>query len=103
MIVRAWRGRARAESAEVYQTHVTTSVFPRLRQIDGFIGGRVLRRTVDAQVEFLVETEWASLDAIRAFAGDSPDLAVVEPEARAVLAEFDRRVEHFEVAFEAKP
>jgi heme-degrading monooxygenase HmoA len=102
MIVRTWRGRARAESAEAYQTHVTASVFPKLRNIDGFIRGRVLRRTVDAKVEFLVETEWTSLDAIRAFAGEISHLAVVEPQARAILADFDRHVEHFEVTFEAK-
>jgi len=38
------------------------------------------------------------MDAIRAFAGDTPERAVVEPEARAVLREFDETVTHYEVA-----
>jgi hypothetical protein len=42
-------------------------------------------------------TEWASMNAVRAFAGDKPDQAVVEPAARAVLTTFDDHVEHFEV------
>ncbi len=100
MIVRLWRGRARRETADAYQHHVTTAVFPKLDAIDGFRGARVLRREVGGRVEFLVMTEWASWDAIRAFAGTTPDVAVVEPDARAVLDDFDTHVEHFEVSNE---
>jgi heme-degrading monooxygenase HmoA len=96
VIARLWRGRALPESADRYEHHVTTAVFPRLRELPGFIRGRVLRRTIDHRVEFLVMTEWASWDAIRSFAGDTPHLAVVEPDARAALSDFDAHVEHFE-------
>ena len=98
MIVRIWKGRARPAMAGAYQEHVTAVVFPKLTAIDGYLGGRVLRRTVGNDVEFVVCTDWASMDAIRAFAGRTPDRAVVEPEARAVLSEFDEHVQHFEVA-----
>jgi hypothetical protein len=37
------------------------------------------------------------MDAIRAFAGDRPGIAVVEPEARAALVRFDSTVQHYEV------
>jgi heme-degrading monooxygenase HmoA len=100
MIVRLWKGRARAESADAYEKHVATNVFPKLEALEGYIRGRVLRREIDRRVEFLVMTEWASWTAIRAFAGDTPDLAVVEPAARAVLSDFDRHVEHFEVVLD---
>jgi heme-degrading monooxygenase HmoA len=100
MIVRLWRGRARAESADAYQRHVTAGVFPKLAELRGFLRGRVLRRVVDGHVEFLVMTEWSSLDAVRAFAGDAIDRAVVEPAARAALTDFDAHVEHFEVVDE---
>jgi heme-degrading monooxygenase HmoA len=101
MIVRLWKGRARPESADAYQRHVATTVFPKLNGLDGYIRGRVLRRDVAGHVEFLVVTEWASLRAIEAFAGVTPDRAVVEPAARAVLADFDAHVEHFEVVEES--
>jgi hypothetical protein len=42
-------------------------------------------------------TLWDSLASIRAFAGDSLESAVVEPEARAVLSSFDDFVTHYEV------
>lgn len=40
---------------------------------------------------------WESMDAIRRFAGDEPERAVVEPEARAVLKTYDDFVSHYEV------
>lgn len=80
---------------------MTKAVFPKLVQIEGYLHGRLLRRQVGAHVEFLVLTEWASWEAIRRFAGDDPDVAVVEPAARAVLAAFDERVQHFEVSHES--
>jgi hypothetical protein len=37
------------------------------------------------------------MDAVRRFAGRPPERAVVEPEARAVLSDFDDLVRHYEV------
>ena len=37
------------------------------------------------------------MDAIRRFAGEDAERAVVEPEAQAVLAEYDDFVRHYEV------
>jgi heme-degrading monooxygenase HmoA len=94
MIARLWRGRAKsAKDADTYQRHVTTKVLPELKGIAGHRSAQVLRRGE----EFLVITFWESMDAIRRFAGEDPERAVVEPEARAVLAEFDDLVQHYEV------
>ncbi|MGE0815790.1 MAG: antibiotic biosynthesis monooxygenase [Vicinamibacterales bacterium] len=97
MIVRCWRGRTTADNAPRYRAHLLDHVVPALRGIPGFQGARLLQRPHGAGVEVLVMTEWASMAAIRAFAGDTPDVAVVEPEARAVLDDFDRHVEHFDL------
>jgi len=72
-------------------------VFPSLRPLVGFRGARLLQRDVDGEVEVVVETEWDSLDAVRAFAGDTLDCAVVEPEAQRVLARWDGHVTHHAV------
>jgi hypothetical protein len=40
---------------------------------------------------------WDSLDSIRQFSGENLELAVVEPEARAVLSTFDDFVRHYAV------
>ena len=102
MIVRLWRGCTRRERADAYQDHVVTVVFSRLMTIEGYLGGRVLRRETVTDIEFLVLTEWASWDAIRAFAGNETAVAVIEPEARALLTEMDEHVRHFEVAWDSR-
>ena len=103
MIVRLWKGRTAGANANAYERHVTTAVFPKLAELDGYLRGRVFRRTLDGQVEFLVITEWESWAAIRAFAGDDPSRAVVEPEARAVLSGFDAHVDHYELVHDSQP
>jgi len=57
----------------------------------------LLRHRGMEEIEFLVLTLWESMDAIRGFAGDQPELAVVEPEARAALVRFESMVAHYEV------
>ena len=97
MIIREWRGRARRSQADAYPRHFRERVISELRDIPGFMGAQLSRRDVDGGVEFLVLTQWQSMDAIRGFAGTEVDKAVVEPGAAAALVEFDERVRHYEV------
>jgi len=43
---------------------------------------------------------FADLDAVRAFAGDDYEQAVVEADARRALSRWDERVSHHEVAID---
>jgi len=97
MIIREWRGRARRSQADAYPRHFRERVISELRDVPGFMGAQLSRRDVDAGVEFLVLTQWQSMDAIRGFAGTEVDKAVVEPGAAAALVEFHERVRHYEV------
>jgi hypothetical protein len=38
------------------------------------------------------------MEAIRTFAGDNPQSAVIEPEARVVLSDYDDFVRHYDIA-----
>jgi heme-degrading monooxygenase HmoA len=96
MIIREWRGRARLDRAEAYPRHFRERVAPELKTIPGFLGADLCRGLVGDRIEFLVLSRWRSMDAIRAFAGDTPDKAVVEPGAIAALEEFDDFVRHYE-------
>jgi len=97
MIARHWRGLARAERAAEYERHLVTETFPSLQRIDGFVEAAILKRTVERGVEFLVVTRWRSLEAIRRFAGDDAEAAVVPDAVQAMMIDFDRRATHFEV------
>ena len=99
MIARLWRGRADAANADAYFRHVTGTVFPELENLAGNRGAWLLRRELKNRTEFLAVTLWETRQAIEAFAGPDIGKAVVEPEARAVLVEFDDFASHYEVAF----
>ena len=101
MIARLWRGRAETAKADSYFRHFTETVAPELRHLEGYRGAWLLRRETGGETEFLALTLWQSRQSIEAFTG--PDIAksVVEPEARAVLADFDDFATHFEVAFKS--
>lgn len=96
-ILRMWKGHSNNEKADQYAQHAMRTVFPKLKEIKGHRGAYLLRRSTNRGAEFVVLTLWDSMEAVRAFAGDEPDKAVVEPEAQAVLDRFDDIVTHFEV------
>jgi heme-degrading monooxygenase HmoA len=99
MIARTWRGRTTSANAEAHSRHFTTNVAPHLKDIAGHQGAYLLRREADGQVEFLAVTLWDSIETIKRFAGDNPDVAVVEPEGRAALSAFDDFARHYEVVY----
>ncbi len=100
MIARLWRGQAGTPAnADAYFRYLTGTLFPSLKELAGHRGAWILRREVDGRSEFLAVTLWESRQAIEAFAGADIDKAIVEPEARAMLAEFDDFARHYEVAF----
>jgi heme-degrading monooxygenase HmoA len=97
MIVRAWRGYAAAANAEAYPRHLLQTVRPKLEQLSGFRGLYLLRRSGPTEVGYQVLTLWDSMEAVTAFAGTTPDRAVVEPEAQAALVRYDAVVQHYVV------
>ena len=96
MIVRVWNGWTTLDDAERYEEHLRNAVLPELEGLTGFRGGSVLRRRDGDLFSFQVQTRWESLECIHAFAGDDVEIAVVPPDAQAVLARFDDKVQHFE-------
>lgn len=97
MIARLWRGRTRtAADAAAYEELLRTKILPELRGIDGHEGAYVLRRRDENGDEFVVLTLFASMDAVRAFAGEDPAVANVSPEARELLSDFEEKAAHYE-------
>ena len=99
MISRIWHGWTTPANADAYEALLKSEIFVGIqgREITGFRGIQLLRRTVGAEVEFVTVMEFESLDAVRVFAGEDYEVAVVPPKARALLARFDARSQHYEV------
>jgi len=96
MITRLWRGWTATENADAYERFLLRELFPSMQDIDGFEGADVLRRVGEDEVVFVILTRFATSDAIRAFAGADPEVPVLEPQARALLARYDERAQHFD-------
>jgi antibiotic biosynthesis monooxygenase (ABM) superfamily enzyme len=95
LITRLWRGWTALEDAQAYADFLLGSLFPSMREIDGFVDADVLRRREGDEMAFVTLIRFDSLDAIRAFAGDDYEVPVLEPEALALLFRYEERATHF--------
>ncbi len=99
-ISRHWKGVAKIEEADHYIHHLRNDTFPKLARIEGFIKASIMRRPIREGMEFLIVTTWQSMEAIRKFAGESAETAVVPPSVQAMMVQYDREVAHYEVVWE---
>jgi heme-degrading monooxygenase HmoA len=97
MIGRIWHGWTTPENADSYEQLLRAEVLPGIHRVEGYRGGYLLRRVAGADVEFVTLTLFDSLDAVRAFAGEDYEAAVVPPPAQALLARYDPRSAHYDV------
>jgi heme-degrading monooxygenase HmoA len=104
MISRIWHGWTTPGNADTYEALLKEEIFAGImnQQIRGFRGIQLLRRTAGDEVEFVTIMRFDSLDAVREFAGEDYEAAVVPDKARAVLAHFDGRSQHYEVRAERR-
>lgn len=97
MISRHWKGITKPGLLDRYIAHLQHDTFPALSAIPGFRSASILKRDVRDGTEVHVVTLWDSMDAVRAFAGETADIAVVPPVVQELMADYDRRVVHYDV------
>jgi len=97
-VMRRWTARTAKAQLPKYLEHFSKNVLPELRRVHGYLGAAVFLRSLEREVEIVVETNWDSLESIRNFAGPDLEAAVVAPVAAALLTSYDRRALHSEIA-----
>lgn len=97
MIVRLWHGRVPATKAHAYREFLTLRAIPDYRSVAGNISVHILERQEGDVAHFITMTYWNSLEAIKGFAGDDPEVAKYYPEDQDFLLEFEPTVVHYEV------
>jgi heme-degrading monooxygenase HmoA len=102
MISRIWHGWTTPDNADAYEALLQEEIFVGIlnRRIRGFKNIQLLRRQAGPEVEFVTIMLFDSLDAVREFAGEDYETAVVPAKARAVLSQFDARSQHYQVVAE---
>ena len=91
MISRIWHGWTTPGNADEYEALLKEEIFVGIqnRHIRGFQGIQLLRRQVGEEVKFVTIMRFDSLDAVREFAGEDYEAAVVPDRARAILSQYD--------------
>ncbi len=99
MIGRIWHGYTTLENADTYESLLKSEIFVGIqnRNISGFQEIQLFRRNLEKEVEFITIMWFDSIEAVKAFAGEDYEVAVVPPKARAVLSRFDEHSQHYEV------
>ncbi|HLN79753.1 MAG TPA: antibiotic biosynthesis monooxygenase [Thermoanaerobaculia bacterium] len=98
MISRIWHGQTSRENAAAYEELLKGEILPGIasRRIRGLQGAHLLRRDFAEGVEFVTILWFESLDAVREFAGEDYEAAVVPEKARRLLTRFDARAAHYD-------
>lgn len=104
MISRIWHGWTTPENADVYESLLKSEIFHGIedREIPGYKGIHLLRRDHGDEVEFITIMWFENLNAVRSFAGEDYEVAVVPEKAQAALSRYDARSQHYEVKADIK-
>ncbi len=79
MISRVWHGWTTPANADAYEALLKSEIFTgiRDRQIAGYRGTHLFRRNIGDEVEFVTVMWFDTIEAVRAFAGEDYEVAVV--------------------------
>jgi heme-degrading monooxygenase HmoA len=75
-ILRIWRGKTLSERADDYADYIASTGLPGYLNTPGNTSAVFTRRDLGDKVEFCMVTTWTDMDAVRAFAGPDPEVAV---------------------------
>ena len=98
MIARMWRGYAKPEHADTYESMLKPELLPGISKVAGYRGSFLCRRLAGDEVEFITIILWDSLDAVRAVAGPDYERAVIPEERRPFLSRYDDKASHYDIA-----
>ncbi len=97
MIVRIWHGRTAKKDFEAYTNFMRERAAPDYGSVKGNLGSYFMRRLDDEAAHFMLVTLWDSMDAVKAFAGDDPEVAKYYPEDDDFLLEKDPKSQLYEM------
>lgn len=101
VILRRWASRIRTDHRDAYTDYVRRTGIDDYGSTEGNLGYQMLLRDLgDGETEVVTLSWWASLDAIRAFAGEDYRHARYYPEDDRFLLEKPEGVEHSDVVID---
>jgi heme-degrading monooxygenase HmoA len=97
MIARICKGAVARADGDAYEAYIEATGFAAYGETPGNRGAWMLRRDDGDRTEFVTLSMWDSVDAIKAFAGEDIEAAVLYPEDERYLVGGASSVAHYEV------
>ncbi len=99
-IMRLWHGEVEIEKADEYENFMIERAAPDYGSVDGLQKLYFQRKNEEKNVHFLLVTLWDSIESIKKFAGDNPEIAKYYPEDDDYLLRKEKHVSMYEVFYE---
>ncbi len=99
-IMRLWHGKVAIEKADEYEKFMIKKAAPDYSSVDGLLKLYFQRKNEETIAHFLLVTIWDSLEAVKNFAGDNPEIAKYYPEDDIFLLEKEEYVSMYQVFYE---
>jgi len=99
-IMRLWHGEVSAEKADDYESFMIERAAPDYGSVEGLLKLYFQRKDGNKTAHFLLVTLWDSIESVKNFAGDNPDIAKYYPEDDNFLLEKEKYVSMYEVFYE---
>jgi heme-degrading monooxygenase HmoA len=103
LISRTWHGAVPLEHGDAFASYLEKTGIQGSRSIPGNAAAYVHRVEQDGYLHFFLCTMWFSWEAVRAFAGEPPEVAVTYPEDAKYELISDPIVIHLEVTTDQNP
>lgn len=106
MICRMWKGRTSPQNAPLYERYLREELFPHLAATISHLGYRgyhILTRSTGGETEFTTLVWFTSLEAVRSFAGEGFERAVLTDKARSLVLHWDEFATHHELVDSSMP
>ncbi|EEB74546.1 hypothetical protein [Thermococcus sp. AM4] len=99
-VMRLWHGKVPLDKADEYERFLIERALPDYGSVEGLLKLYFTRRNEGSIAHFLLVTVWDSMESIKRFAGDRPELAKYYPEDDEFLLEKEKYVQHYEIFYE---
>ncbi len=98
--MRLWHGKVSIEKADDYEKFMIERAAPDYGSVDGLLKLYFQRKNDNNTTHFLLVTIWDSMDSIKKFAGEHPELAKYYVEDDDFLIEKEKFVSMYEIFYE---
>jgi len=98
--MRLWHGEVAIEKADEYEKFMIDRAAPDYGSVEGLIKLYFQRKDEEKKAHFLLVTLWDSINSVKKFTGDNPELAKYYPEDDDFLLEKEKYVSMYKVFYE---